>query len=312
MHDAFICHASENKQEVARPLAERLLDAGLDIWFDEFSLKLGDSLRESIDRGLADSRFGVVVLSPDFFAKRWPQAELNGLFTKDLLGTGAILPVWHNISQSEVASHSPLLADRYAASTADGLDRVVEQILDVIEPDQLHKASADGVVTLSPGFARLHTGEWAVKTQLLVGNRSEAPAYAVMIRILIEGDGVLAQSVEIDAEPQVPTIEERVGGVIVTADRVRLNGADVQGRQMVLFVLHTVGARSSTTISIRGKTAVESSASISIVGVAEAPQELLTRRGNEVITPVHLPEPMTLQGIAFKMRGVNARYRGHA
>ena len=128
-----------------------------------------------------------------------------------------------------------------------------------------------------------------------------------MIRILVEGDGVLAQSVEIDAEPQVPTIEERLGGVIVTADRVRLNGADAQDRQMVLFVLHTVGARGSTSISIRGTTPVESSASISIVDVAETPQELLTRRGNEVVTPVRLPEPMSLQGIAFKVRGVNAQ-----
>jgi hypothetical protein len=307
MHDAFICHASENKLDVARPLAERLRAAGLDIWYDEFSLKLGDSLRESIDHGLADSRFGVVVLSPDFFAKRWPQAELSALFTKDLLGMGVILPVWHNITQSEVASHSPLLADRYAATTADGLARVLEQVLDVIEPDQLHKASAHGVLSLSPAFVRLHTGEWAVKTQLLVVNRSEDPAYAVMIRMLIEGDGVLAQSVEIDAEPQVPTIEERVGGVIVTADRVRLNGADAQGRQMVVFVLHTVGARGSTAISIRGTTAVESSASISIVSVAETPQELLTRRGNEVVRLVQLPEAMSLQGIAFRMRGVNAR-----
>lgn len=307
MYDAFICHASEDKGDVARPLAERLRGTGLKVWYDEFSLKLGDSLRESIDRGLADSRYGVVVLSPSFFARKWPPAELNALFTKDLLGTAKILPVWHGLTQSEVARNSPLLADRLAAQTADGMDKVVEQVLDVIEPDKLHRASARGVLSISPHSARLHTGEWAVKTQLLVMNHSDDPAYAVMLRMRVDGEGVTAQSVEVDAEPQVPTIEEQIGVAIVSADRIRLNALDEQGRQLVFFVIHTIGPRSSTTVSIRGTTAIASSVDVAIVGVEETPQELLTRRGNEVVTPVKIPEAVSLLGMSFKMRGVNPR-----
>jgi hypothetical protein len=72
-HDVFICHASEDKDELVRPLAAALKGEHVDVWYDEFSLKVGDSLRQSIDRGLAGARFGVVVLSPAFFKKSWTQ-----------------------------------------------------------------------------------------------------------------------------------------------------------------------------------------------------------------------------------------------
>jgi hypothetical protein len=67
--DIFICHASEDKEEIVRPMAKALLDEGLRVWYDEFTLTLGDHLRRSIDKGLALSRYGLVVLSPNFFAK---------------------------------------------------------------------------------------------------------------------------------------------------------------------------------------------------------------------------------------------------
>ena len=67
--DAFIGHASEDKDDFVRPLADGLKKRGLSVWFDECELKVGDSLRESIDRGLRRSRFGIVVISPHFFEK---------------------------------------------------------------------------------------------------------------------------------------------------------------------------------------------------------------------------------------------------
>jgi hypothetical protein len=70
--DIFISHSSEDKNEIARPLADALVAKGLAVWYDDFSLKLGDSLRESIDRGLSRSRFGVVILSPYFFESIGP------------------------------------------------------------------------------------------------------------------------------------------------------------------------------------------------------------------------------------------------
>lgn len=84
--DFFISHASEDKEAVARPLADELKARGFRVWLDEFELRLGDSLRAKIDEGLRVSRFGVVILSPAFFSKRWPQQELNGLAAREMSG----------------------------------------------------------------------------------------------------------------------------------------------------------------------------------------------------------------------------------
>lgn len=130
--DVFISHASEDKEEIARPLALELENRGLHVWFDEFSLKVGDSLRRSIDQGLAKSRFGVVVISPNFLAKEWPQKELDGLTAREIAGRKVILPVWHQISIDQLRECSPLLADRLATNSNKGLSKVVEDLLAAI------------------------------------------------------------------------------------------------------------------------------------------------------------------------------------
>jgi TIR domain len=84
--DVFVSHATEDKAAIARPLAEELRRRGLSIWFDEYELVLGDSLREKIDAGLQHARTGVVILSPAFFAKRWTAWELNGLVARLMAG----------------------------------------------------------------------------------------------------------------------------------------------------------------------------------------------------------------------------------
>ena len=117
-YDAFISHASEDKDSFVRPLAHALQDMGFSIWYDEFQLKVGDSLRRSIDKGLIQSRYGIVVLSPDFFAKDWPQYELDGLVAKEMTKGKVILPIWHKVSKDEVLSYSPSLADKIALSTS--------------------------------------------------------------------------------------------------------------------------------------------------------------------------------------------------
>ncbi len=106
-HDAFISHASEDKDDFVRPLVEALEASGFDIWYDEFSLKVGDSLRRSIDLGLSNSRYGIVVLSGAFFDKNWPQYELDGLVAKEMEGHKVILPIWHKVSKDEVMRYSP-------------------------------------------------------------------------------------------------------------------------------------------------------------------------------------------------------------
>jgi hypothetical protein len=105
--DVFISHATEDKAAIARPLAEALRAKGLRVWYDEFSLTVGDGLRKKIDEGLAKSRFGVVVLSKRFFEKHWPEQELNGLATREVDGKKVILPVWHEVGFKDVREYSP-------------------------------------------------------------------------------------------------------------------------------------------------------------------------------------------------------------
>ena len=126
--DVFVSHAGEDKEEFVRPLARALRARGLSVWFDELTLTVGDSLRRSIDRGLAHSRFGVVVISPHFLDKEWPQRELDGLAAREVDGTKVILPVWHNIAAKQLRARSPMLADRIATLSSNGIDRVVDDL----------------------------------------------------------------------------------------------------------------------------------------------------------------------------------------
>jgi len=100
--DVFISHASEDKESFVEPLANALRRAELKVWYDRFELKLGDSLREKIDQGLANSRYGVVVLSKAFFSKEWPKSELDALVTRqNSEGKKVILPIWHDVAAEE-------------------------------------------------------------------------------------------------------------------------------------------------------------------------------------------------------------------
>jgi hypothetical protein len=130
--DAFISHAGEDKADVARPLADALEAAGLRVWLDENELRLGDSLRTKIDHSLAHSRFGVVVLSPWFFAKRWPQQELNGLTAMETSTRKLVLPIWHGVDHEFVARFSPMLADKVAVSTEKGMAAVADAVVKAI------------------------------------------------------------------------------------------------------------------------------------------------------------------------------------
>jgi hypothetical protein len=131
----FISHASEDKDAVVRPLAQALRDEGLEVWYDEFELKIGDSLRRKIDSGIARSRFGIVVLSPPFFAKGWPQYELDGLVTMAVGGNQVLLPLWHGVSKDEVVRQSPSLADKVALRTSDyTIAEIAAEITSVVRP----------------------------------------------------------------------------------------------------------------------------------------------------------------------------------
>jgi len=134
--DVFISHASEDKEHVVRPLALALRDHGLAVWYDEFELRIGSSLRRTIDRGIAGSRFGVVVLSPAFFGKGWTSYELDGLVTRSVTGEQVLLPIWHKVAKQEVMDYSPSLADKLARSTSlSTVEEIAAEIAQVIQGD---------------------------------------------------------------------------------------------------------------------------------------------------------------------------------
>jgi len=132
-YDVFISHASEDKNDVVRPLALALQNKQLRVWYDEFELKIGDSLRQKIDKGLANSRFGIVVLSKNFIRKGWTNYELDGIITKSISGQQVVLPIWHDITKQEVIDYSPSLADKVARNTAVyTIEEIAEEIAEVI------------------------------------------------------------------------------------------------------------------------------------------------------------------------------------
>lgn len=127
--DVFICHASEDKESFVRELAGQLVRAGIKVWYDEVALSWGDSLRQKIDDGLTRARFGIVVLSKAFFAKQWPQYELDGLAQKEMSsGKNAILPIWHGVSKEEVERYSLPLAARVAITSEEPLGSIIAQV----------------------------------------------------------------------------------------------------------------------------------------------------------------------------------------
>ena len=128
----FVSHASEDKADFARPLADALL-RHYEVWFDEYELVVGQSLLQEIRNGLANCDYGVVIISKNFFNKHWTQSELNGLFALEEKDKKVILPVWKDVTKAEVTAYSPILADRLAAHASGGVGFVVNEIMRSID-----------------------------------------------------------------------------------------------------------------------------------------------------------------------------------
>jgi hypothetical protein len=128
----FLSHASEDKKDFVRPLAEALKKY-FDVWFDEYELCVGDSLLKKISDGLDSADYGVVVLSHAFFSKKWPQSELDGLFALESETRKIILPVWKDVSLDDVRKFSPIIAGRLAVNASEGVEKVVDEIRKAVE-----------------------------------------------------------------------------------------------------------------------------------------------------------------------------------
>lgn len=134
VNDIFLSHASEDKDDIARPLKEALEARGVTVWYDEIKIKIGQSIRQEIEKGISHARFGVVVLSPDFFRKQWTQTELDALFSRKAeSGENLILPVWHKVTKQEVLDQSPLLAGVLAMNTSlHTIDEIADALAEAV------------------------------------------------------------------------------------------------------------------------------------------------------------------------------------
>jgi hypothetical protein len=198
MSKLFVSHASEDKDAIARDLAIEL-KKNHDVWFDEFTLKAGDSLRASIDAGLHQCDFGVVILSPAFFAKKWTNAELNGLFALEEQNRRLIIPVWFNVGFEEVSKYSPMLADRVAVRAANGIEAAVHEINiavaaaqrshDVVAPDPGKRAlkSAMAVLNARTLDEKILRSEIGANMFALAQNRIENSVWRVLSELNVEG-----------------------------------------------------------------------------------------------------------------------------
>lgn len=118
MYDVFISHAYEDKKDFVNPLVEALQDEGIRVWYDTLEMQWGKSIREQIDNGIKRSKFAILVLSKNFFAKKWPQRELDGILAKQEITGATPLPIWYNLSFEDVYEFSPTLTGIYSLSTA--------------------------------------------------------------------------------------------------------------------------------------------------------------------------------------------------
>lgn len=134
--NAFISHASEDKDSFVRELYQTLTNLGLSIWYDEFTLKVGDSLSKSIDNGLLNSDYGIMIISQSFLNKGWPDYEYRSLLSKEIGNKPVILPVWYNVTRENVSQYSLYLADKFAISASDKtINQVALKLLEVLNPN---------------------------------------------------------------------------------------------------------------------------------------------------------------------------------
>ena len=138
-YDVFVSHAWEDKEDFVDEFVAALDALGIKVWYDKTKIKWGDSMRERIDDGLKKSKFGVVVLSPNYIAehKYWTKAELDGLFQLESVNGKTLLPIWHNLTKQQVMNYSPIIANKKAMTTATmTAQEIAEELLNLIPKEE--------------------------------------------------------------------------------------------------------------------------------------------------------------------------------
>lgn len=134
-YDVFISHSANDKDSYVSELAEELKVSGVTIWYDTDNIGWGQSIRKEIDKGLANSKYGIVVISPSFIEKYWTNYELDGILNKESsTGNQMILPIWHNVTADQVKKYSYSLAGKLALNSAiNTIDDIVENVKKLIK-----------------------------------------------------------------------------------------------------------------------------------------------------------------------------------
>jgi len=151
--DIFICHASEDKPGVIRPLTQALDKEGISYWLDEAEITWGDSITKKVNEGLSMSRFTIVVLSQIFLSKNWPQRELNAVLNMEASsGEVKILPlvVGDGETRQKILKRFPLLNDKVFLSwegKSEPIINALKQRLLNITKDQIVKSSKMSNIT---------------------------------------------------------------------------------------------------------------------------------------------------------------------
>lgn len=132
---AFIAHDSRDKDDIVRDLAIHLTKLMCPVWYDEYSLEVGDSLRQSIEKGLKETRNCIIILSPNFLSNEgWGKAEFDSIYTREILEKqNVMLPIWHNVTTKQVYDYSPRLADKVGLVSSIGVEEIARKLARIIK-----------------------------------------------------------------------------------------------------------------------------------------------------------------------------------
>lgn len=300
MWNIFISHASEDKDDFVGPLAAVLASSGLKVWYDDFELKPGDSLIESIDNGLGLCQKGVVVLSPTFFNKKWPRLELNALVRRHVDEGKVIIPIWYNVDKSQVEKYSALLADIVAIKASRGVEYTAKQILGTLDTSSNYCASNTTTVKVSPTTVKLHTGEWRKKTPVLVYNLGDNPAYSVNVKFTIHNPSVQSESIGVEHEGD-SLLRGSAGPIGFDPKMVVVDCIDQEHRQALYIYIHTIEPKASKQIIVHGNEPISTRANIRIMGFQNEPSPIMEQDGKVALPFVSPNEKCTLKGVRMNL-----------
>ena len=128
-HDVFLSYSHEDKDSVARPLAEGLAKRSISVWWDQSAMGIGDNLPQKIREGLTRARHGVAVVSREYLDSGWGQTELGGMFLKNL----PIFPIMHGVTAEEAQKKLPALSGKIMRPWSDSPESIMDEIADAIE-----------------------------------------------------------------------------------------------------------------------------------------------------------------------------------